>query len=171
MPQIVLLRNITLDDLRKSVEHIRPAEVLQEPREFEELPLVFYSVDEWPKSTRLHCRVCAQVPTGPPKMIATYKFVDAKGNTVYRVEGPFHEWCCASLYISIWHHTHMAEYHMWLTELEYEFSGVKKIKIPEAQSPFLMRQYSGDKNGLTTDQWNAQNKEKTCREQILRFAS
>ena len=167
MPQIVLLKNITLDDLRKSISHVKPTDTQQELQEYEELPTVFYSVDDWPKTTKLQCRICQQVPIGPPKMVATYKFSDMKGNTVYQVEGPFHEWCCASLYISIWHPQHIAERQSWLTEMEYAFSGVKKIKIPEAQSPFLMRHYSGDKTGLTIEQWNAQNKEKTSREQIF----
>jgi hypothetical protein len=166
MSYLVLLKGITLEDLTKSLSTIKVSDIQQEKRTFDDFPKYFYSVDEWPKKTKLHCRICDQIPESYPKMIATCRFTDTNNNIIYGVEGPFHDWCCASLYITIYRHMTIVEMRSWLNDIEAMFSGRKKIVIPEANSPFLLKKYCGDTYGLTIEQWNRQNAEKTSREII-----
>lgn len=166
MPRIVHLRDITREDIRKSLSELKTSEPQTTSVHLDELPEYFYSPEGWPKNTKLQCRICNQVPVDFPRMVATCKFADASGNTVYGVCGPFHDWCCASLYITIYHRANAAELNMYLAEMEYMFSGCKKIKIAEANSQFLLRHYCGDKHGLTIEEWNRQNDEKTARETV-----
>lgn len=168
MARLVLLQGITLDDIKKSLSSTKVSNPTEHQVHLDELPEFFYNVDNWPKETKLRCRICNQIPVGSPKMAPTSRFQDAAGNTVYGVVAPFHEWCCASLYISIYHQQQASECHMYLAEIEEMHSGRRKIRIPEANSQFLLRQYCGDRYGLTIEDWNRQNEEKTSRETIYR---
>lgn len=83
------------------------------------------------------------------------------GTELYCVRGVFHEWCCAAKHIKTYYGDRAADLLELLCEVEYMFSGRRRLNMVESASKYVMKQFIGDDQGISVDQWNKMNERRT----------
>lgn len=126
------------------------------------LPRYFTAPSQWPSTSNLHCWECDQLPSGYPRFIAMSKIRTETGTDLYCVRGVFHDWCCAAKHIKIHYGERASDLLELLCEVEYKFSGRRRLNMVESASKYLMKQFIGDENGISVDQWNKMNERRTA---------
>lgn len=156
---ILVLKGVYLRDF-EVVENI-PEPIVEPPMNYDEIPVKFYSIEKWPKSTNLLCWICDEIPSSYPKFLPKNPEKNQEYGDICDVEGNFCSWNCATTYMEQNYPKEQHwDYYELITLFASKWTG-KKYRYIAADPKTRMRQYCG-KSGITRKEWVAQFKTVDC---------
>lgn len=131
-----------MDEIRGEEDPMYDLET--EMKEYDSIPDVFTTIDDWPTSTNLECWVCRRKPPNQPRFAPT-KITKNGDELVFGVSGVFCTFVCAGAYIDIHCRDKSTwwERHRMLRMLYEKFTGNELRHVVRVEPPTQMVQCGG----------------------------
>lgn len=125
---------------------------------YKALPSKFKNIEDWPKTTNLHCWECDnQFKTMPLFIINSITKDELDGREVFDVLGCFHSWRC--MYSYILRNYSSQQLDDKTRYMQYLYKVLNLVKMPliqPADKKTIMKKYSGD-TGISPEEYLKEN--------------